>query len=142
MNLGQFIREQRKGKGLTLREAAKRSGVSHPYLSQLENGKNDKPSPDILRKLATVLDLSNKELMLVAGYISEEEAKEISEIENDLKEIDQWVKNQEIELTKFDNDLLNLVRKNEPVYYNGKQLSEGDRQKIINVLEAILPEYH
>lgn len=68
MQIGQYIKEQRKEKGLTLREAAKRSGVSHPYLSQLENGRNDKPSPEVLRKISTGLDCSYIRLMEVAGY--------------------------------------------------------------------------
>lgn len=56
--LGQVIREKRKEKGISLRELARRIDISHPYLSQLENGRNDSPSPLILYSLSNELDIS------------------------------------------------------------------------------------
>ncbi|MGE7667379.1 helix-turn-helix domain-containing protein [Ureibacillus composti] len=57
-NFGEVIKWGRKSRGLTLRELAKRIGISHPYLSQLENGRNDNPSIDIVLKLSKELDIS------------------------------------------------------------------------------------
>lgn len=56
--LGQVIREKRKEKGISLRELARRIDISHPYLSQLENGRNDSPSPLIIYSLSNELDIS------------------------------------------------------------------------------------
>jgi len=71
MDFGKSIRELRKSKGLSLREVAKRSGTSHPYLSQLETGKNKKPTPQIIAKIATGLNEDYFDLMVLAGYLEE-----------------------------------------------------------------------
>lgn len=68
LNLGQHLRSLRKNRGLTLTELAKQSGVSHPYISQVENDKF-KPSPEILRKIAEPLGVSYEQLLHYAGYI-------------------------------------------------------------------------
>ncbi|EEM57728.1 MULTISPECIES: helix-turn-helix domain-containing protein [Bacillus cereus group] len=68
IELGEYIRKVRKEKKLSLRKAAELTGVSHPYLSQLETGSNKKPSIEILEKLALGLDLHNNYLTYLAGY--------------------------------------------------------------------------
>lgn len=68
MTFGEYIKSIRVDKGLSLREVARRSDISHPYLSQLENGKNTSPTPDIIRKLAKGLNLGYLELLQIAGY--------------------------------------------------------------------------
>lgn len=55
--IGEYIKNKRKEKGLSLRELARITGISHPYLSQLENGHNNNPSPSVLSSLAPVLDM-------------------------------------------------------------------------------------
>jgi len=45
------FKEMRKSKGLTLRKVESLTGISNPYLSQLETGKINNPSYDIVRKL-------------------------------------------------------------------------------------------
>ncbi|MGO4419937.1 helix-turn-helix domain-containing protein, partial [Streptomyces sp. MCAF7] len=49
--LGEFLREQRRGARLSLRQLADAAGVSNPYLSQIERGLR-KPSAEILQQLA------------------------------------------------------------------------------------------
>lgn len=65
MELGDRIKKIRKRKGLTLRELAKRSSMSHSYLSQLENRKRDRPAFEIIENIAKALDVST--LYLSAG---------------------------------------------------------------------------
>lgn len=55
---GEVIRDARKSKGISLREMARRINVSHPYLSQLENGHNSNPSLNIIQKLSSELGIS------------------------------------------------------------------------------------
>jgi len=69
INIGEFIKTLRKQKGLSARKLAEKSGVSQPYISQLETGKNNKPSPDVLQKLSNTLDVPYEDLMIKAGYI-------------------------------------------------------------------------
>ena len=67
MALGDVIRNLRMEKGLSPGELAKQSGVSRPYLWQLESGGKTNPSFDVLEKLAcalgvTVSDFSEAEV--------------------------------------------------------------------------------
>ena len=52
---GDIIKAKRKQRGLSLRELSRESDMSHSYLSQLENGKKDSPSIEIVYKLSKVL---------------------------------------------------------------------------------------
>ena len=61
-----MARELRK---LSLREVEKATGISNPYLSQLENDKIAKPSPFFLHKLANLYEISYELLMEAAGYV-------------------------------------------------------------------------
>lgn len=70
MEFGRYIKEKRIKKGLSMRELARRSGVSQPYISQIENGKKGIPAPEMLFKLAPHLGESYMELMDAAGYVS------------------------------------------------------------------------
>jgi transcriptional regulator with XRE-family HTH domain len=61
----------RTAKGLSLRqvEEATDKAVSNAYLSQLENGKIKKPSPNVLHSLAEVYAVPYEALMEKAGYL-------------------------------------------------------------------------
>jgi len=61
--LGEKIKEARDVKGWTLDQLAKKSSVSKAFLSQLENGKSDKPSAEVLYKIATSLGVSIANLL-------------------------------------------------------------------------------
>lgn len=65
MDAGAYLKKLRKDKNLTLRELAKISGVSHPYISQLENGRNSNPDPRILSKLSKALNSDFDEICSV-----------------------------------------------------------------------------
>lgn len=69
---GEYLKNLRKQKKLTIRQLDIYSGVSHSYLSQLENGKRGIPTPEILKKLHGPLDVSYEELMMAAGYLDYE----------------------------------------------------------------------
>jgi transcriptional regulator with XRE-family HTH domain len=69
MEKGQYLRALRKSKNLSLREASRRAGVSHSYLSQVETGSHDRPSIEILEKLAGVYDKELFELLKGTGRI-------------------------------------------------------------------------
>ncbi|MEJ2206840.1 MAG: helix-turn-helix transcriptional regulator [Gemmatimonadota bacterium] len=69
--LGTFLADLRTAKGLSLREVeeATDKAVSNAYLSQLENGKIRKPSPNVLHSLASVYGVPYEALMEKAGYL-------------------------------------------------------------------------
>jgi transcriptional regulator with XRE-family HTH domain len=75
--LGVILADLRTAKGLSLREVEEATGktVSNAYLSQLENGRIQKPSPNVLHSLAAVYAVPYEALMEKAGYLLPSEAK-------------------------------------------------------------------
>ena len=68
VELGQFIQDQRRRAHLSVRRLADLSGISNPYLSQIEHGLR-KPSAEILQQLAKALSISADTLYERAGII-------------------------------------------------------------------------
>lgn len=66
--LARLLREGRKAKGWTLREAAAETGISNGYLSLIENGEIRAPSPRYLLVLAERYGVSYESLMTLAGH--------------------------------------------------------------------------
>jgi transcriptional regulator with XRE-family HTH domain len=67
-DLGGFIREQRRSARLSLRNLSALSGISNPYLSQIERGLR-RPSADILQQIAKALRISAETLYVRAGIL-------------------------------------------------------------------------
>lgn len=79
--IGPYLRELRQRTGISLREASRRSGVSDPYLSQVERGLR-MPGPNILKRLAPVYGVTTRELMERAGHLEEvEQPPQVEEAE-------------------------------------------------------------
>ena len=68
-SLGEYLREQRDSAGLSLRQLAEQTGVSNPYLSQIERGLR-RPSAEVLQQLAKALRISAEQLYVQAGILS------------------------------------------------------------------------
>lgn len=66
--LGRFIRDQRSSSSLSLRKLSGLTGVSIPYLSQIERGLR-RPSADILQAIAKALRVSAETLYVKAGIL-------------------------------------------------------------------------
>jgi transcriptional regulator with XRE-family HTH domain len=77
LSLGEYLRDQRRGAQLTLRQLADQAGVSNPYLSQIERGLR-KPSTDVLQQLAKALRISAETLYVRAGILDPAESGEVS----------------------------------------------------------------
>lgn len=73
--LGAFIKEQRDAAEMSLRQLASQTGVSNPYLSQVERGLR-KPSAEILGRIAQGLRISAETLYVQAGILAEREGDE------------------------------------------------------------------
>lgn len=106
MDIGQNIKKIRKEKKITLEELSKKTGFSAGYISQVENGKREKPSREFLKSITYGLDVSDTYLTTgkkTLTDLSEDELKKSweksqnsfkesrkkfrGEIDNDLKEI-------------------------------------------------------
>ncbi|MCO1657231.1 helix-turn-helix domain-containing protein [Pseudonocardia humida] len=72
-DIGAYIRSQREGAQVSLRQLARTAGVSNPYLSQIERGLR-KPSAEILQQIAKGLRISAEVLYVRAGFLDERPA--------------------------------------------------------------------
>ena len=70
-DFGKYVRSLRQDRGLSLRSAGTKAGVSSSYLAQIEHGRRRPPGPDILKRLAPVYDVPVRELMRAAGHLEE-----------------------------------------------------------------------
>jgi transcriptional regulator with XRE-family HTH domain len=67
-DIGGFIRDLRHNARISLRQLAEQTGVSNPYLSQIERGLR-KPSAEVLQQLASALRVSTPVMYLRAGLL-------------------------------------------------------------------------
>ncbi len=76
--VGSFIKEQREKSALSIRRLAELTGVSNPYLSQIERGIRT-PSAEILRSIADALSIRTETLYQRAGLLDAKEAPSVAE---------------------------------------------------------------
>ncbi|MGH3374209.1 MAG: helix-turn-helix domain-containing protein [Actinoallomurus sp.] len=73
-SIGEYIKEQRQRAKVSLRQLAEVTGVSNPYLSQIERGLR-KPSAEILQQIAKGLRISAEALYVQAGILDDRESE-------------------------------------------------------------------
>ncbi len=66
--LGEILQAGRERKGLSLRAVEKITGISNAYVSQLESGKIQQPSPINLHKLSELYEIPYTEVLGSVGY--------------------------------------------------------------------------
>lgn len=71
-SVGELIADRRRAAELTLRQLADLTGVSNPYLSQIERGLR-RPSAEVLQQLSKALRVSAESLYVRAGILDPEE---------------------------------------------------------------------
>lgn len=82
MTFGEFIKEKRQNKGITLRAFADMVEIAPAYMSDIEKSKRNAPTQEILEKMIKVLELSNEE----ANELFDLAASSKDAIAQDLKE--------------------------------------------------------
>lgn len=83
MSLDKVLRDIRALRGKSLRAVEEATGISNAYLSQLERGDAQRPSPDKLQTLAKFYDVPYTDLMRAAGYLQRSEKSEGSTRDRD-----------------------------------------------------------
>ncbi len=129
VTVGQRIKIARKLTGMTLAQLSTISGFSSPYLSLIETDKRIKPSLEVLKAIADALgNVSFQELLMLAGYseLLPDDAYEQTPRFIDLSDI---CKARTLQLS--DNE----------IQYNGHPLSTEEVSRVLQVLDAIFPEY-
>ena len=77
-DIGSLIRDLRENAQVSVRQLAKWSGVSNPYLSQVERGLR-KPSADVLSQIAKGLRVSAEVLYVRAGILEPGEKSQVQD---------------------------------------------------------------
>ncbi len=69
---GEFVRQKRLAKGLSLRRFAQMVGVSPTYMSQVEQGRFSPPTPERIRRMAEILGEDADRLIALAGRVPDD----------------------------------------------------------------------
>lgn len=124
-SFGTFLRSKRKQRGLTAVQLCELSGISQPYLSQLENDKIDNPSPEIMQKLAGALGIPFSDMLSARGY----GVMDLNELE------ETWENTQEI--TWYLEQMMEIGRPT----LNGKFISNVELKRMLGIIKLSFPEY-
>jgi transcriptional regulator with XRE-family HTH domain len=66
--LGDYLRASRKATGMTLRAVQAKTAITNGYLSQIESNTVERPSPNVLFKLADAYGIEYSDLLARAGH--------------------------------------------------------------------------
>jgi len=110
--LAEVIKEARENKGISQRELARRIDADNSLLAKLEKGLIAKPGELLLRKISSVLNIDEEQILKLAGY-SEEDIKFITTLSEknvidyfssaSLYEVDQMIKRIGLEIKSATN---------------------------------------
>jgi HTH-type transcriptional regulator, competence development regulator len=144
-SFGSELKRLRDMKNLTIRELAKRAGTSHPYLSQIENGKRNPPKPEMIQKLSKALEVDYLDLMVLAGHIGKEEAEYRKQILESTKytrkRLDEFLDYTNSEIARMERDFYYILEnEKEAVYYKEKPLDFTTREKVKIMLKTLLED--
>ncbi len=81
--LGEYIKKIRKEKGISAYAIEQNCGFSRNFWSRIENGSHKSAmKPDLLKKIASILDVNYIEFYLIVGYIDKETLSNYFEYSN------------------------------------------------------------
>lgn len=119
-DFGDYLKYVRNSRGMTINQLSMYSKVSSSLISRIENGERGIPKPETIEKLSEALKIPYKEMMKKAGYIDEDVKS--SPWQEDKKEID------------LSTDKL----KDTTLIYQGRELTEKQKKRIIRIIDAFL----
>lgn len=148
MKIGEFLKEKRLQRNLSLRQVAYKTGLSHTYISDIEKG-NLLGTNETQEKIMMALNFTEEEKNLfytllieddsIPNFITEKMNKFEVEIEQLKKENEQLKNNSIVQNNHNNGDV--VIGKNEKHYYNSTNdeldLSELDEKDIEDVKKYI-----
>jgi len=76
VEIGAYLKEQRKRCGITLNTVHERTGITDSRLSRLERGEGNSLEAGELRKLACIYRIPVVHLFVIAGYLEESDLQD------------------------------------------------------------------
>jgi HTH-type transcriptional regulator, competence development regulator len=145
--IGEFLKKLRTEKGLSFREAAEKTGLSHSYIRYVEIGKRPgsetpiNPTPETLKRFAKAYDYPYEELMRLAGYLDEDDNETKASDDdgiNTLAQINQLIKEYGIEQMGFfdiekwkslsEEEIEEIIKHFEWVVHKAKEKNKAARE--------------
>lgn len=124
---GQYLKQLRERKGLTINQLATAAGVSGSQISRIENGLRGVPKPATLRKIAEATEISYEELMEQAGYLQDS-------LSPGLEVIPEWA------TSRDKRDFRKMLEDDGELMFDGIPLDKEDKQRIKDVLTGLFWE--
>lgn len=72
MTFGEYLKQLRTKKGMNLRKLAELVNIAPAYLSDIEKGKRNSPSPDKMDKIAEILELTEDEMHMMQDLAADD----------------------------------------------------------------------
>lgn len=130
--LGEFLKEQRQAKGLSLKEVEDEIEISASYLNRLEKGNRQNPSIFILEKLSKFYGIDPKDIMQLAGLECRQEGCDSKVEIMDMKKI--FVNGTDVPVNEFKEVIKSLMAVNTSDF-----ISLADLANKIRNLQDLIP---
>ena len=98
ISIGEFIKNKRTELGLSQKKLGVMVGLSDSEIMKIENGTRKTPNWESLCKLAGVFEISPLEILLISGYITDDDINPQIKIkgleklsDEDLKNVQQYI---------------------------------------------------
>lgn len=108
--LGEFLKEQRRNKGLSLKEVEEEIEISASYLNRLEKGNRQNPSIFVLERLSKFYGLEPKLIMSLAGFECEQEGS---------------------------NNIIEIMTSNQVITVNGIEVPGEEFREVVKLLFSV-----
>ena len=150
--LGEKLRQLRKEKNLTLTQLSELTGISQPYLSQIESGKKN-ASAILLNKLSDALDIPYSVLIKLTGKENfiDKYNQQVLEQGKAEQYVSQVVPIDTVRLEALEaatdlqlllqQDSITLLAENIKPSFNGHYLSKDESKRALAMLHLLFPQY-
>ena len=135
--IGEKIKEFRKANRLSLRDFARRAGLSHAYIAKLEkeydpiSKKKIEPTMDTVTKLAEAMNMSVESLLAETGYIEEGQ--------DEHRQIKTWrpaiTPKDEKDIAKDLERIMNDLTQADGLMFYNEPMTDEDKQLIREAIE-------
>lgn len=82
ISVGAYLKRQRERLSLSLNAVCEQTGITSTRLNRIERNLINEPSPDALKKLATLYQIDLIHLFKLAGYLDDQITKEVYPFRN------------------------------------------------------------
>lgn len=143
-HFGSFLKSIRGD--MSLRKAAEKSGLSHTYISFLEKGEHPKthkpinPTPDTLKALANAYNYPYKDLLLKAGYLSNQYSLDFETGGTRPATVEESYSDYLTDKRYKDNDIRKILYDNNDLNYGGRVLTMSEKERIIQLIPILINE--